>query len=165
MEKLNRKQQAISVCLSIVFCLEMLASIYLLHYLTTINQYKQLSACMLFLVICIGGFLGGATRALNMLIINLNHETIDQISARLSRWFLYLIKPFVGIGGGLAFFLAANMGLLTVMKSNSTGFDFYGILLVSFTGGMFFEDVFKRLHSSVFKEKKNIQLNNQKPNE
>ena len=157
LRKLDTKQQCISFVLTTIVSLEILASIYFLHGLSKMT----LSADKIFLVICISGFFGGATRALNVLIGNLNEESLDNISARLSRWFLYLMKPFIGVGGGLSFFIVTNIGLLTGIKLEAVGFDFYGVLLISFTGGMFFEDVFVKLHDTIFKKKeKNRQQTN-----
>jgi hypothetical protein len=66
-------------------------------------------------------------------------------SAHLRLWFLYLIKPFLGVAGGLFFFLVVNLGIVGLFSDARPTFEVLRVLLTAVIGGMFFENVFALL--------------------
>ena len=96
---------------------------------------------------CVGGFLGGAARAL----FTFKHEIAGygnrSPADHLKFWFLYLIKPFIGVAGGLFFFLVVNLGLVGLFSDLEPEFGFLRVSLTALIGGMFFENVFALLES------------------
>lgn len=143
---LEGKEQREAFFLSLGICIEILLAPCLTYWLIVyIKDFPNQDIFWHYLLVAgAGGYLGGSTRSLLKLIIELNNNETDP-AYYLSRWFLYLVKPFVGIGAGIAFFVAVNMGLVKVLTGDSAGFYLYGIILSSFTGGMFFENVFALL--------------------
>jgi hypothetical protein len=102
----------------------------------------------------IGGFFGGAARSMFKYIRQVNNRNVDEVFWRLRRWFLYLLKPFMGIAGGVLFFLLVNSGLVGFFTQQALTFELLPVLLVSSTGGVFFEDVFLRLGDMIHKSDK-----------
>jgi len=147
LEQLNKQEQQIGIGLSLALIVEIIAPAYLIYYLLS-NQCADTlySWRMQFIVACLGGFLGGSTRSLYKLMYQLNRKGYK---TRLSRWFLYLVKPFVGIGVGLVFFIATYTGFLSGIFEGDLKINPLGMVLISFLGGMFFEDVFNSLQKRI----------------
>lgn len=155
LEKLTWYQQGAGTILAIAVSLEIVIPVYALHWFLE-SASKQADPSIwplprIFVVVCISGFLGGSVRFLYRLTTNLKAKDKDP-GERLSRWFLYLFKPFLGLAGGLAFFIATNLGILAGLSYTNTGFNPLGVILISFVGGMFFDDVFRKLLSMVHDE-------------
>lgn len=98
---------------------------------------------------CLGGLLGGAARSL----FTFKHEIAGygtrSPSDYLKLWFIYLIKPFIGVAGGLFFFLVVNLGLVGLFSDSGPEFGFLRVSLTAVIGGMFFERVFALLEGLV----------------
>jgi hypothetical protein len=93
----------------------------------------------------LGGAFGSAVRALIMLITETgvhieNTPPKPDPEIYLTRWPLYLLKPFVGAGTGLLFYLALSYGVVPALGAkaspNTISVFFFGAV-----GGIFFEEV------------------------
>ena len=147
--KLNRTQRLFCFAIGIILACMIVFSAGLLLYLAgspvCITQLLTEQIHKVMLWSCIGGFLGGSTRAL----FTFKHEMAgwgDLLnSEHIKNWFIYLVKPFIGIAGGLFFFLLVNLGIVGLYAGpvdSSASLDFSKVALTSVIGGMYFENVF-----------------------
>lgn len=152
---LGKEEQIKALFLAICICIEIIIGPLIFYKLIlSFDGYPNPKIFWHYLSVAgIGGFLGGSTRSLLRLIFELNDDGTDPMYY-LSRWFLYLVKAFIGIGAGITFFIAVNMGLVSIQTGNAN-LNVYGVILSSFIGGMFFENVFKLLQNLLTKPKKN----------
>ncbi|NOG82207.1 MAG: hypothetical protein HND49_00005, partial [Planctomycetes bacterium] len=65
-------------------------------------------------VSAIGGVFGGSLRALMMLIIEVGQKKkgLKPVDYYLTRWPLFILKPFLGLGTGILFFLSVKFGIV-----------------------------------------------------
>ncbi len=128
----------------------LIASLVLVIYAgMTWNEGEITHSWQLLYLAVLGGTFGGSARSLFMLIseIGIHRErSKTPVAAYLSRWFLYLMKPFVGGASGVLFFLALNFGLVRSLTDASPNLRILPVFFVSAVGGIFFEEVFAVLN-------------------
>jgi hypothetical protein len=98
---------------------------------------------------CMGGFLGGAARGLFTFKHEISGYGKRSPSDYLKLWFTYFFKPFIGVAGGLFFFLVVNLGLVGLFSDSGPEFGFLRVSLTAVIGGMFFENVFALLETFI----------------
>lgn len=78
-----------------------------------------------------------------MLIIEVGQkkEGLQPVDYYLSRWPLFLLKPFLGIGTGVLFFLAVKYGIVMSLNTNQSETNILPVFFLSAVGGFFFEEV------------------------
>ncbi len=138
----------------------LLASLATLIYFSF--WYDSISALKAHLVLvftALGGCFGGAVRALIMLIsetgVHAKEQKSDDVDLYLSRWPLFIFKPFIGVGTGILFFLAVNYGLVQPLSSQPA-LSPLPVVFVAAVGGIFFEEamaVFQNFVGSVSTKK------------
>jgi hypothetical protein len=92
----------------------------------------------------IAGLVGGSARSLFMFVREIGgHGEFGPAFYR-SRWFLYLVKPALGIVSGPLLLLAVTKALVPGFTEGATspGFNLPLSLVVATTGGIFFEEAF-----------------------
>jgi len=127
----------------------LLGSVVLL--LVVFQGYSDKAVSNSLSVALLGGIFGGSTRALYMFILEMQGKgwKKDNFRFYLERWFLYLLKPFMGGATGVLFFLGVNLGLVRALTQQAPSVEFLPVILVSAVGGIFFEEVFKLLQKLV----------------
>jgi hypothetical protein len=100
----------------------------------------------------IGGTFGGALRALIMLISETGVHRGATVDANdpllyLTRWSHYVLKPFIGLGTGLLFYLALKYAALPALGASKaeTETGALAVFFFSAVGGIFFEEVMQTL--------------------
>ena len=119
----------------------------------------ELKAPLVLVFTALGGCFGGAVRALTMLIsetgLHAKEQKNEDVDLYLSRWPLYIFKPFIGVGTGILFFLAVNYGLVQPLSSHPS-LSPLPVVFVAAVGGIFFEEamaVFQNFVGSVSTKK------------
>jgi len=113
------------------------------------NEREIKHSWQLLYLAALGGLFGGSARSLFMLISEIGihrGKAKMPVMAYLSRWFLYLMKPFMGGASGILFFLAVNLGLVQHLTEASPSFRILPVFFVAAVGGIFFEEVFAVLN-------------------
>jgi hypothetical protein len=111
---------------------------------------KTFNSSQLLIISALGGLFGGSARSLFMLITEIGiHTGIETkpVESYLSRWFLYLMKPFMGGASGVLFFLAVFVGFVQPLANPETNFRILPVFFIAAVGGIFFEEVFAVLNS------------------
>jgi hypothetical protein len=92
----------------------------------------------------LGGFFGGAGRSLFAFVGELGGHGEHDPDYYFPLWFLYLLKPFIGIVGGVSLFLLVYYGLVGLQFGDTLdrNLEFSRIVLTAVIGGLFFESVF-----------------------
>ena len=145
-EPLNGRQQWCAFGLAgFLVCLILGSGIGLLLWLP---EPDQLSWPLSFEVLRwggLGGLLGGAARALSILKADLTGRAHDHPKPQwyLDRWPIYLTKPFLGVAGGLASYLAARLAFADSFSDPQVGL--VRTLATALAGGIFTEDAFSKL--------------------
>jgi hypothetical protein len=107
---------------------------------------------------CLGGILGGAARSLYFMKMEFGGHSDYCPQWYMDKWSLYILKPFLGMVGGVALFLTVYVGFQQSF-TDSTSTDqisqvaFFRILLTSLAGGMFFEGAYGQLQKVVPEER------------
>ena len=95
--------------------------------------------------VSIAGLLGGAARALFFLKVEFGAHGDYPPQWYLDKWPLYLAKPFLGVVGGLALYLASRVGFGESFNTDDVDAVQARTLLTALAGGMFFEGAFAQL--------------------
>ena len=98
----------------------------------------------------IAGLVGGCARSLFMFVREIGgHGEFGPPFDR-SRWFLYLVKPTLGLVSGPLLLLALTKALIPGFTAGATnpGFNLPLSLVVATTGGIFFEEAFAFVNRS-----------------
>jgi hypothetical protein len=112
-------------------------------YVFLITQARDPKLCEAFLWAGLGGFLGGAGRSLFAFVAELGGRGERDPDYYFPVWFLYLLKPFIGIVGGVSLFLLVYYGLVGQFSDTpGKNLEFSRIVLTAVIGGLFFESVF-----------------------
>ena len=93
----------------------------------------------------VSGFLGGSARSLFTFKHEMGGYGARINSVHIKFWFLYLVKPFIGIAGGFFFFLLVNLGVVGLYAGqgqSEQALGFLRVVLTSVIGGMYFENIF-----------------------
>ncbi len=118
-----------------------------------------------------GGFLGGTTRGIYAFVSKihcrakyhgrLNEKEVKEQKKKdkkckdediefdpITVWYLFLLKPFIGLGVGFLFALLVKFGLIPFLISNSeSNNEAFGIVLAAGLAGIFAEDAMHKLQS------------------
>ena len=148
---LNSSQEWFCLIIGIILASMVVFSAGLLIFLQEAQLPIMSIHCKVMLWSCGGGLLGGSARAL----FTFKHQMAGWghlNSEHLKLWFLYLVKPFIGIAGGLFFLLLVNLGIVSLYTGtlqpekfeleSAPSLQFFRVALTSVIGGMYFENVF-----------------------
>jgi H+/Cl- antiporter ClcA len=156
------RTQIFSFAIGAALALLTIASFFALLKLAAEAAEKDPSLPILLLWAGVGGFFGGAARAIFRFISQLNLRDNKEVRWRLRRWFLYLLKPFVGLAGGVLLFLLVNLGIVGLFGNSGPKNEFLHVALTSCVGGLFFEDVFAQLQRIFPSDKENASQKQEK---
>jgi hypothetical protein len=150
-ERLSGRMQLMGFALGLALAALLLAGTYVLVWLAKEhpegNQPPPDSTVLFWAAAA--GFVGGAGRSLFRFIWEVGGCAEEQPSDYLNRWFLYLVKPVMGIAGGLFFFLGVNLGLVGLFSDHGPALKFLQVCLTAIMGGAFFENVFAILSGAM----------------
>jgi hypothetical protein len=95
----------------------------------------------------LGGLFGGAGRSLIMFISEIGVHANPLSDSRppeelLSRWALYLAKPFAGVASGVLFFFAVKYGLVSAF-TNEADENPLSVFFIAAIGGVMFEEAIR----------------------
>jgi hypothetical protein len=142
---LNWKEQWKVFLLAGILSVEIIGSgIVLVRLVHSPSGDDRLRLSEILFQVGIAGLLGGAARALLFLKTELGGHGAYRPQWYLDKWPLYLAKPFLGVAGALAFWLAGRVGFSESFDTDTVA-DHARTLLTALAGGMFFEGAFERL--------------------
>ena len=150
-ERLSWKMQLTGFVLGLALAVLLLLGTYVLVWLAREqpNSDEDPPDFTVLLWAAAGGFVGGAGRSLFRFIWEVGGCAEEQPLDYLNRWFLYLVKPVMGIAGGLFFFLGVNLGLVGLFSDHGPALGFLRVCLTAIVGGFFFENVFAILSDAM----------------
>lgn len=158
------KTQLFGLGIGAALALLTIGSLFALLELAADVPEKDPSAWTLLRWASVGGFFGGAARAMFRFIVQLNLRDNRELRWRLHRWLLYLLKPFVGLPGGILLFLLVNVGIVGLFTKSDSSNEFLDVVLTSCVGGLFFEDVFALVQRMFLSDKEIAsQMQGEKP--
>ncbi|GJQ57589.1 MAG: hypothetical protein D8M57_19850 [Candidatus Scalindua sp. AMX11] len=143
---LDCKQQLICFTIGIINGFFLFASVVYIVLIICWDKEHNTCFSIILAVSAIGGVFGGSLRALMMLIIEVGQKKkgLKPVDYYLTRWPLFILKPFLGLGTGILFFLSVKFGIVMPLAKNQSGKPTTNILAVFFLsaiGGFFFEEV------------------------
>lgn len=140
---LNGYQQFICFVIGIINGLILIASVVYIVLIICWDEKHVSCFSKPLPVSAVGGAFGGSLRAIMMLIIEVGQKKADfkSVDYYLSRWPLFILKPFLGIGTGVFFYLAIKFGFVMPLSTNQSESNILPIFFLSAVGGFFFEEV------------------------
>jgi hypothetical protein len=136
-----KESRDLAIVAGVLFILLAIAAVALM-YRALPSQDGDIVGWKILLLAGLAGLVGGCARSLFMFIREIGGHGGHGPEFYRSRWFLYLVKPALGLVSGPLLLFAIVEGLIPAFGAQDRQYGLIPSVLVSIVGGIFFEEVF-----------------------